>query len=53
VQASIDLLSWQSLTNATGTGMTLYVRDPDAYALDPAGRPEGASYRFYRALVYP
>jgi spore coat protein A len=53
VQASSDLKSWHSLTNATGTGMTLYLKDPAAYALDPAGDATGAPSRFYRAVAYP
>lgn len=53
VQASSDLQSWQSLTNAVGTGMTLYLRDPQAYALDPSGQPTGDPHRFYRALRNP
>ncbi len=53
VQASSDLESWQSLTNAVGTGMTLYVTDPDASAVDPAGAAIGAPHRFYRAIRYP
>ncbi len=53
VQASSDLQSWQSLTNAVGTGMTLYLRDPQAYALDPSGQLTGDPYRFYRAVAQP
>lgn len=43
VQASSDLASWQSLTNQSGTGMTLYLSDPDT----------DTPIRFYRALASP
>lgn len=39
--------------NAPGTGRTLYLTDPAAYALDAAGNPTGAPFRFYRAMRNP
>lgn len=60
VQASDDLVAWQSIGRQAGTGMTFHLTDPEAYirghAASPGAPPHagtGAPFRFYRATITP
>lgn len=53
VQASSDLFTWEPISRAVGTGLTLYLDDPAAYRNTSSAGNIGAPHRFYRAIASP